>query len=103
MFGKQSLKIGLRYFLSTVASVGSCFLLASFLPTLFRGYLSDIFIEWIIFLFMLTGFSINLYISIFKLKKKFPVSNGVFGYYIFVQILFCFIVFFSVLSDTLTT
>ena len=105
MFDKQKflywLKPGIWYTVATFCTVGISFILASFVPTFFGKYLSTIAIEWITFLLMLIGFSLNIYIDIFKLKKKFSVSNGVFWYCVFAQILFCVIHFLMVLNHTL--
>ena len=105
MFDKQKffnwLKPGIWYTVATFCTVGISFILASFVPTFFGKYLSTIAIEWITFLLMLIGFSLNIYIDIFKLKKKFSIGKGVFWYFIFAQILFCVIDLLTVINHTL--
>lgn len=89
MFEKQVFKNWLRYLLCFITLVCGCFLLSSIPSIFFSKQLSNQVLEWITFLFVLVGFLSNILISIFKLKKKYPIPRGFFWFYISIQVWFC--------------
>ena len=96
---KQVFKNWLRYLLCFFVIIGSSFLLSNVLSVIFQKQLSSRFFEWSTFLIIIAGFLINIFISIFKLKKKYPIYNWFLWYYIIIQVLFCVFVFIRMLFN----
>lgn len=99
MTDKQMFKNWLRYLLCFFIFVLGCSLLSCAFCSYFGMYFvrrdRALIMEFII----LTGFLLNLLICVFKLRKKYPIPQWAFNFYVVIHVLGSAMCFFNIVSD----